>query len=87
MLKTPKCRESLEILASRPYRRGHDRDSFRRRFPARRYAILLWLPDIVRALSCSNSAFASLRSGVSMHSVNLVEEMRWKGDAWLSAIP
>jgi hypothetical protein len=52
-----------------------------------RYAILLWLPDIVHALSCSNSAFASLRSGVSKPSVNLVEEMRWKGDAWLRAIP
>jgi hypothetical protein len=45
------------------------------------------LPDTVHALSCSNNAFASLRSGVSKPSVNLVEEMRWKGDAWLRAIP
>jgi hypothetical protein len=29
MLKTPKRREELEILARPPYGRGHDRDSFR----------------------------------------------------------
>src|SRR5260370_39847345 len=34
MLKTPKRRESLEILAPPPYRRGHDHDSFRPCFPA-----------------------------------------------------
>jgi hypothetical protein len=32
MLKTPKRWESLEICAPPPYRRGHDHDSFHRRF-------------------------------------------------------
>ena len=34
MLKTPKVREGPEIFAPPPYRRGHDHNSFRRRFPA-----------------------------------------------------
>jgi hypothetical protein len=34
LLKTPKGRESLEIFAPPPYRRGHDHNSFRPRFPA-----------------------------------------------------
>src|SRR6202047_2735788 len=32
LLKTPKGRERLEIFAPPPYRRGHDHDSFHRRF-------------------------------------------------------
>src|ERR1700730_6524586 len=32
LLKTPKDRERLEIFAPPPYRRGHDHDSFHRRF-------------------------------------------------------
>ena len=35
LLKTPKDRERLEIFASPPYRRGHDHDSFHRRFHTR----------------------------------------------------
>ena len=35
LLKTPKGRERLEIFAPPPYRRGHDHDSFRRRFHTR----------------------------------------------------
>ena len=34
LLKTPKGQESLEIFAPAPYRRGHDYNSFRPRFPA-----------------------------------------------------
>jgi hypothetical protein len=34
LLKTPKGQESLEIFAPPPYRRGHDHNSFRPRFPA-----------------------------------------------------
>ena len=34
LLKTPKGRKSLEIFAPPPYRRGHDYNSFRPRFPA-----------------------------------------------------
>jgi dienelactone hydrolase len=34
LLKTPKGREKLEIFAPPPYRRGHDHNSFRPRFPA-----------------------------------------------------
>src|ERR1700730_2210411 len=35
LLKTPKDRERLEIFAPPPYRRGHDYDSFHRRFHTR----------------------------------------------------
>ena len=35
LLKTPKDRERLEIFAPPPYRRGHDHDSFHRRFHTR----------------------------------------------------
>ena len=34
LLKTPKGRESLEIFAPPPYRRGLNHNSFRPRFPA-----------------------------------------------------
>ena len=33
-IETPKGREGLEIFAPPPYRRGHDHNSFRPRFPA-----------------------------------------------------
>jgi hypothetical protein len=42
VLKTPKGRESLENFATPPYRRGHDHNSVRPRFPA--------LVSLIRAL-------------------------------------
>jgi hypothetical protein len=42
VLKTPKGRESLENFAPPPYRRGHDHNSVRPRFPA--------LVSLIRAL-------------------------------------
>jgi hypothetical protein len=49
LLKTPKDRERLEIFGPPPYRRGHDHDSFHRRFHTR-------LPAFVAAPAWNSSS-------------------------------
>ena len=62
LLKTPKDRERLEIFAPPPYRRGDDRDSFRRRFHNR--------------LSASSPRLLELELIALRHQVSVLQRQR-----------